>query len=239
MTEKPTHIRETHELAVTHELTRGDIAAQAEDVLATLENPHYTKTEAYETYVEQEEQPVLQELSELLINARAMFKTQQRLTHLSQAERPQKLPEYRALKAASAEYNGHLREFIDANRAKIGPLQLRSWLERASSSSQWTGRVLGGIIPEVAAKAELRSLPDVAGVRFSTVSEDLHGVDLVATLHDGRTRNIDIKASDRYQHGDMTITKDGLKLVIPPEQLDGFRVAKNHRGHVFPPSIFR
>lgn len=235
MPEKPT--AELPEAHLEAKSERDELVTVAQDVLEGLRNPNYSTVEIYEAYVDDEEDKDKRQLAEMLINAGFMVGIKAEIEEIERThERPNAVPKYKPLKAACAGFNGQLRDFADAHQHLIGRVPLTEWLEQASGDPELTGRTMAGVTAEIVAKNRLQTEPEVDKVRFSSVREDLEGIDLVTRLHDGRTWKLDIKAGENVP---FRFKPDNKAVVpIPLDQLTGFRFSKDYTGRPFD-ALFR
>lgn len=174
-------------------------------------------------------------LARLLLHARQQARLQDQLNHDRQAlhagrlgheERASLGHHYETIRYAACEYNHTVRGFIESNREHVSRDELTGWLTTASRGRHgWAEGEVTGAISEIALHAALMGMPELSGVRYATLDEDLHGFDFMATWQ-GRPVTIDAKTGHyppitNHHHGQLH-----LEISVPREALDGFRLTR-------------
>jgi hypothetical protein len=226
------------------DLTHDDFKAEVEDIMATIDRGDRSRldgyVEAYETYYEEEENPTLKSFADILLAAPNMSRVSDRLELLTGKGKHRRSKdeqyEFHSLKEVATRYNGALRELIYENRGMFSRHDLTGWLGAASGDEKWAERIVKGVSTEVAALRELKTLPGVRHARFSTPEEDRRGADVIVQTESGAQWAIDVKASDNHSE-DFSMSQGRITIAIPEAHLSGFRIGKDFRKHVFPPSV--
>lgn len=213
--------------------TREEFEAQAEDIFATMNqalNEGKPLREGYriasEAYVQQEENPDLRQLADLILAAPAAARAHEQLATMRQ-QRSQRLDRqaFERLKNQVIGYNDSLRNFIFTNSSQVDRSTMTEWVEKGSNgNTEWTKQVMNGIAAEVAVARQIQRTEGVASIRFSTPEEERKGIDIVATFSDGETLSIDVK----HRHEDSEYVPeyrdDKINFEISPDEINGFEV---------------
>lgn len=222
---------ESEVVVETHELTREDFADTAEgifNVFTFAESRGFTRREIYrdltELYVKEADDPRLAAFASLLVGAEVGAHRQRRLTALRE-KGERRSERFRSYKDRATDYNHLLREVIAAQPRYFSREQLSTWLEQASQDSEWTESQMKGAIAEVAVAERLSEVPGVRSVRYSTLAEEPKGIDVVATLDDGKECRMDVKFGENSTVMDVEPTTSGVAVQVDPAELAGFEIA--------------
>ncbi len=223
-------------------LRHRDLVRYAELILRTIEEnrTHLGLNEAIgatrEQLVDSENDPELRALGELLVRARALAVTQNQLDedrrllhahHLQHDELVQVGHHYEMLRQEACDYNHHLRRFIEAHQGTISRRELSDWLVTASQGRhEWVEGEITGATSEVALHTALVGMPELTGVRFATVEEDLRGYDFIAQWQ-GQLITIDAKTGYYRPLSERKHGHRHLEISVPREELDGFRLTRH------------
>jgi hypothetical protein len=189
-------------------LSHDVFARRAEDVLAMIDRLrtessfHEAITAVAQKYVEDERHPDLQRFSDVLAMARRQALLQDQLDNdreqlhhggLSHDELVSTGHHYEMLRHEACEYNHKLRGLIESCRQYFARDELTGWLVSASQGrAQWAQAEVTGAMSEVALHAALQGMPELAGLRYATVEEDLAGYDFMGQWQ-GKLLTIDAK----------------------------------------------
>lgn len=219
-----------------------DFARRAEEILSTIARMRAewglkeAITMAIEQYVDAEPHEELRRLAVVVTLARRQALLQQQLDEdrellhsgkLAHEELSELGYHYEMLRREACEYNHALRNLIEASGQYFSRDDLTSWLVEASQGRhQWTRGEITGAVSEVALHQALRGMPELRGVRYATLAEDLAGFDFVA-LWQGRIVSIDAKTGlyrplSERKHGHLH-----LEVSVPREAVQGFRVTRH------------
>lgn len=189
-----------------------------------------------ESYIEHEVDPDLQRLGEVLVVARQQAMIQGQLNedreqlHSGRLSHEEDLSighHYEMLRHAACEYNHLLRGFIEANRDHVSREELTDWLTAASLGSQkWAVGEITGALSEIALHAALMGMPEITGLRYGTLEEDLHGYDFVAQWQ-GQTLTVDAKTGYYQPLAERKHGHRHLEISVPRETLNGFTLSRH------------
>lgn len=222
-------------------LDEGIFARRADDILALMATlrTQLGLEEAIrvvaERYVDGEEHPELRRLAEVISYARRQALIQQRLDDdreqlhsglLEHDERVSVGHHYEMLRHQACEYNHLLRGLIESSGQYFSREDLMGWLVTASQGrAEWATGEVTGAVSEVALHAALQGLPELRGLRYATLEEDLAGYDFVAEWR-GKLLTLDAKTGF---YRPLTERKHGhkhLEISVPRESIKGFRVTR-------------
>lgn len=180
--------------------------------------------------------PELQLLAEVLLKSGRQAEIQDQLNadrellhhgHLSHEQLIERGKHYETLRHAACEYNHLVRGLIEGHRDQFTREQLTDWMTRASGNHpRWATGEITGPLSEIALHAALMGLPELSGLRYATLDEDLHGYDFVAQWRGGLV-TIDAKTG---RYAPITERMHGhrhLELYVPREVMDGFRLTRH------------
>jgi hypothetical protein len=190
---------------------------------------------AAEYYVDDEPQPELARLGQVLVRARQQALLQQQLDEdrealhsgrLQHEERVSTGHHYEMLRREACAYNHELRGLIETDGHYFSRDQLTNWLVEASQGRQaWAQGEITGAVSEVAMHAALAGLPELRDLRYATLDEDLAGDDFMAEWHD-QLVTVDAKTG---LYRPLTERKHGhkhLEISVPREAVAGFWVTR-------------
>jgi hypothetical protein len=222
-------------------LARADFVRRAEEILSTITRvrEQWGLQEAVrvatEQFVDTEPHMELAQFGRVVALARRQALIQQQLNddreqlhhgHLDHEELVSLGHHYEMLRREACEYNHELRGLIENFGHYFSREELTDWLVEASQGRrQWTRSEITGAVSEIAMHAALQGLPELRGLRYATLDEDLAGFDFVATW-DGQMVTLDAKTG-LYQplaerkHGHMH-----LEISVPREAVKDFRVTR-------------
>ncbi|GAC1370022.1 MAG: hypothetical protein NVSMB39_2450 [Candidatus Saccharimonadales bacterium] len=190
-----------------------------------------------ERFVNHEEHPELRRLGEVLALARRQAVIQGQLDddrealhhgHLSHDELVSRGHHYEMLRHQACTYNHLLRGLIESWGHYFSHHELMDWLTAASlGRADWAQAEIRGSVSEIALHAALQGLPEIKGLRYASVEEDLIGYDFVGVWN-GSLMTVDAKTGF-YQP--LLERKHGhrhLEISVPREVIKDLQV--NHRG---------
>lgn len=220
-----------------------DIRADIEDIFLTVDRfkpslgADAAFLKAWDTYVDDEENPYLQQVAGVVINAHFQA---QHFKHLQalQAQSSPELPssrlndarhEMREIKYGLCEFNHQLRDLIMCQGAQLTREELRDWLWKASGNAQWAGATVAGVVSELAIYDALQDSPALKSLRFGSVEEDLKAGDIIGELHSGRKVIFDVKSGQHFPK--VSDEASGLKLTVGVEmaQINNFSISQSAR----------
>jgi hypothetical protein len=115
---------------------------------------------------------------------------------------------------------------IESSRQYFSREELMGWLVEASLGRvQWAHSELTGALSEVALHAALQGLPELEGLRYATVEEDLAGFDFVAQWH-GKLLTIDAKTGFYRPLMERKHGHRHLEISVPRQAVQDFRVTR-------------
>jgi hypothetical protein len=222
-------------------VTSDSFARRAEEILGLM---HHLRgelglTEAInvvlDRYVDAEAHPELKLFGEVLGLARRQALLQHRLDddreelhsgHLGHEAATSVGHHYTMLRREACQYNHLLRGLIESCGEYFTRDDLMRWLTTASQGrNQWAKAEITGATSEVALHAALQGLPELKGLRYATLDEDLKGYDFVAEWQ-GSLLTIDAKTGF---YAPLNETKHGhrhLEISVPREAVQNFRVTR-------------
>jgi hypothetical protein len=190
-----------------------------------------------ERFVDHEEHPELRRLGEVLALARRQAVIQHQLDddrealhhgHLNHEERISRGHHYEMLRHQACTYNHLLRGLIESCGHYFSHHELMDWLTTASlGRADWAQAEIRGSVSEIALHAALQGMPELQGLRYASVEEDLIGYDFVG-VWEGSLLTVDAKTGF-YQP--LLERKHGhrhLEISVPREVIKDLQV--NHRG---------
>lgn len=188
-------------------------------------------------FVENEPHPELRRLGEVLALARRQAVIQNQLdddrealhhAYLSHDERASRGHHYEMLRHQACTYNHLLRGMIESCGHYFTHRDLMDWLTAASlGRADWAQAEITGSVSEIALHAALQGLPEIRGLRYASVEEDLIGYDFVG-VWEGSLLTVDAKTGF-YQP--LLERKHGhrhLEISVPHQAIKDLQV--NHRG---------
>jgi hypothetical protein len=190
-----------------------------------------------EEFVDHETHPQLKRLGEVLAFARRQALIQNRLDddreslhhgHLSHEELISVGHHYEMLRHQACAYNHLLRGLIESCGHYFSHDELLGWLTSASlGRGGWARAEITGTVSEIALHAALQGLPEIRGLRYATVEEDLVGYDFVGQWQ-GQMLTIDAKTGFYAPLSERKHGHRHLEISVPHEAVKGLQV--NHRG---------
>jgi hypothetical protein len=183
----------------------------------------------------------LTRLTSILLNSRQQALLQDQLNrdrlqlHSGELTHDEKISvgtHYELLRREACEFNHALRLLMENNAEDFTREELTLWVGKASQGRyKWAEGEITGAVSEIAVHAALQGLPELQGVRYGTVDEDLVGYDFVCTWQ-GQILSVDAKTGhyppvEELKHGhrhievsvpreiikDFTATKRGLSVI--------------------------
>jgi len=133
---------------------------------------------------------------------------------------------YEMLRRSACDYNHELRGVIESCGHYFTRDELMDWLASASQGRrEWARAEITGAVSEIALHAALQGLPELRGLRYATLAEDLAGFDFVATW-DGQLVTIDAKTGLYRPLSERKHGHKHLEVSVPREAVEGFRVTR-------------
>jgi len=133
---------------------------------------------------------------------------------------------YETLRHAACEYNHAVRSFIESHREDVTRDQLVDWLTEASRNHRWADGEVTGATSEIALHAALMGMPELSGLRYATLEEDLHGFDFTAEWQ-GQQITIDAKTGRYAPIVERMRGHRHLEIYVPRDVMDGFRLTRH------------
>ena len=223
-------------------LNHESFAHRAEEILALIarERGEHGLNEAIssaiEQYVDDEPNSELKRFSEVLTLARRQALLQQRLDddrealhhgHLSHEELVSTGHHYETLRYDACLYNHMLRGLLESCGQYFTRDDIMDWLTAASQGRRdWARAEVSGAISEVALHAALQGLPELRGLRYATVEEDLKGYDYIAQWQ-GNLLSIDAKTGFYRPLAEQKHGHRHLEISVPREVVKDFRITRH------------
>ncbi len=190
-----------------------------------------------ERYIDDEPQPELKRLAEVMALARRQALLQQLLDvdrealhhgHLGHEENISTGHHYEMLRHQACTYNHMLRGLIEACGHYFTREELMSWLTSASQGrATWAKGEITGASSEIALHAALVGMPEIRNLRYASVEEDLIGYDFVGEWR-GKLLTIDAKTGFYPPLSEIKHGHRHLEIAVPREVVKDLRI--NHRG---------
>jgi hypothetical protein len=190
-----------------------------------------------ERFVDNEPDPQLRRLGEVLAVARRQALIQSQLDedrealhhgHLSHDQHVSVGHHYEMLRHQACTYNHLLRGLIESCGHYFTHRDLMDWLTSASlGRADWAHGEIAGSVSEIALHAALQGLPEIQGLHYGSVEEDLIGYDFVGVWQ-GSLLTVDAKTGF---YAPLLERKHGhrhLEISVPHEAIKDLQV--NHRG---------
>jgi hypothetical protein len=217
------------------------LSRRADEILVFIESYrveygwHQVVALAVEKFVEQETNSDLAALGDLLLKARTSVLVQGQLDsdraqlhsgRLTHEENLSVSHHYEMLREAACAYNHQLRSFIEAHRESVDRYDLTRWMAAASGGRhQWAEGEITGATSEIALHAALTGMPELDGLRYGVIDEDLHGYDFVATWQ-GRLVTIDAKTGYYLPLTERKQGHEHLEVSVPRDVVEGFKITR-------------
>lgn len=222
-------------------LARADFVRRAEEILGTINRlrGEWGLNEAVrvatEQFVDAEPHGELARFGTVVALARRQAMIQQQLDddrerlhhgHLAHEELVVLGHHYEMLRREACDYNHELRGVIESCGHYFSRDELMDWLVSASQGRRsWARGEVTGAVSEVALHAALQGLPELRGLRYATLAEDLAGFDFVADW-DGQLVTVDAKTGLYRPLSERKHGHKHLEVSVPREAVDGFRVTR-------------
>jgi hypothetical protein len=186
-------------------------------------------------YVDDEPHPELKRFAEVVALARRQAVLQNRLDddreelhhgNLGHEELVSVGHHYEMLRHEACRYNHMLRGLIETCGTYFSRDDLMRWMTSASQGrAQWAKSEITGSVSEIALHAALQGLPELRGLRYASLEEDLIGYDFVAEWN-GRLVTVDAKTGyypplSQRKHG-----HKHLQISVPREVVKEFQVTR-------------
>ncbi|HEY6736626.1 MAG TPA: hypothetical protein VI322_02815 [Candidatus Saccharimonadia bacterium] len=192
-------------------------------------------TAASERFVEHEANVELKHFAEVVVGARRQARLQdwldddrERLHHgrLGHDELTSVGHHYETLRHEACVYNHKLRSVIELSGHNFTRDDLTNWLVSVSQGRhEWARAEVTGAVSEVALHAALQGLPELVGLRYATVEEDLAGYDFLAE-YQGKLLTIDAKTGRYWPLAERKHGHRHMEVSVPREAVDGFTVTR-------------
>lgn len=235
---------EQHDPALSAEpVSREMLKRRAEEILTVLSHVRgeHGMREAVsviaERFIDNESHPELKRLAEVLGLARRQAVIQQLLDvdrealhhgNLSHEGHIATGHHYEMLRHQACTYNHLLRGFIESCSQYFSRDELMNWLTTASlGRAVWAKGEVTGAVSEIALHAALQGMPEVRGLRYASVAEDLVGYDFVGQWQ-GELLTIDSKTGLYPPLSEIKHGHRHLEISVPREVVRDLRI--NHRG---------
>jgi len=223
------------------QLTHDDFARRVQSIIELIDEQrgelgvNGAVSEAIERYVDPEANLDLQRFSEVVVLARRQAMLQQWLDddreqlhhgHLNHEELTSVGHHYETLRHEACTYNHKLRWVIEHYGQHFSRDELTDWLISVSQGRhEWARAEVTGAISEVALHAAMQGLPELEGLRYGTVEEDLAGYDFIAQWQ-GELLTIDAKTGRYWPLSERKHGHRHLEVSVPHEAVDGLRVTR-------------
>ena len=147
--------------------------------------------------------------------------------HLDHQERVSAGHHYEVLRHAACEFNHLLRGFIEGHREELTRDELKGALVEASHGHErWAEAEITGSVSEIALHAALMGMPELTGMRYGTLDEDLRGFDFTA-IWQGQQMTIDAKTGRYAPIAELQRGYCHLEIYVPRDCMDGFRLTRH------------
>lgn len=222
-------------------LNRAVFAKRADEILALIDQTREqlglaeALNVAYDRFVDGEQHPELRRFAQVVALARRQAVLQDRLDedreqlhhgHLDHDELVSKSHHYEMLRHEACSYNHLLRGLIESCGQYFSREDLMGWLVSASQGrTHWAHAEITGSVSEIALHAALQGLPELVGLRYATLEEDLSGYDFVATWQ-GKLVTIDAKTGFYMPLSERKHGHRHLEISVPREAVSEFRVTR-------------
>ncbi len=222
-------------------LIRADFARRANEIIRSIDEGRAqfglseALTQTWEQFVLAEPDVELRRFSEVIADARRQATTQRQLDddreqlhhgHLNHEQLVERGHHYELLRYQACVYNHLLRGTIELHAEQFSRAQLLAWLTSASQGVHaWALGEITGATSEIALHAALTGMPELEGLRYGTVEEDLQGYDFVAYWQ-GALVTIDAKTGLYHP---LTERKHGhrhLEISVPRESIAEFHLTR-------------
>ena len=217
----------------------GEFAQLAQNIVERIESRrdeiglNEAILEAREELVEPLINQELKHFGEVVVGARRQARLQEWLDEdrdklhsgrLDHHERVSVGHHYEALRHEACEYNHRLRSVIELSGHHFDRQQLTDWLVDVSQGRhEWAVAEVQGAVSEVALHAALQGVPELVGVRYGSVAEDLAGYDFVSE-YNGKLLTLDAKTGKYWPLDERKHGHRHLEVSVPHEAVDGFWV---------------
>ena len=188
-------------------------------------------TAAAERFVHNETNIELMHFAEVVVGARRQARLQdwldddrERLHHgrLNHDELTSLGHHYETLRHEACAYNHKLRSVIELSGHYFSRDQLTDWLIAISQGRhEWARAEITGAVSEVVLHAALQGMPQLMGLRYATVEEDLAGYDFIAEFG-GKLLTIDAKTGRYWPLSERKHGHRHLEVSVPREAVEGF-----------------
>lgn len=192
--------------------------------------------EAIERYVDDEPHPELERFARAISLARRQAMIQQWLDddreklhhgHLDHYELKSLGHHYETLREEACMYNHLLRSVIEVSGRYFSRDDLLGWLVGVSQGrAEWAQGEITGAISEVALHAALQGMPELVGLRYGTIEEDLSGYDFLCE-YEGKTLSIDAKTGRYWPLSERKHGHRHLEVSVPREALEDFKLTRH------------
>jgi len=222
-------------------VARADFVRRAEEILGTIARLrgewglNEAVRVALEQFVDAEAHGELKRFGMVIALARRQAMIQQQLDddreqlhhgHLGHEALTVLGHHYEMLRRSACEYNHELRSVIESVGQYFTRDELTDWLVSASQGRrEWARAEITGAVSEVALHAALQGLPELRGLRYATLAEDLAGFDFVAT-QDGQIVTVDAKTGMYRPLSERKHGHKHLEVSVPRNAVEGFRVTR-------------
>jgi hypothetical protein len=223
-------------------LTREMFAHRAEEILQLVARHrgevglHEALRLASDRFLDEEPYPELRRFAEVIILARRQAMMQRQLDddrealhhgHLSHEELVSTGHHYEMLRHEACTYNHLMRGLIESCGQYFSRDELMGWLTAASQGrGEWAKSEVTGAVSEIALHAAMQGLPELRGLRYATVEEDLLGYDFVATWQ-GKLVTIDAKTGYYSPLSEQKRGHRHLEISVPREVVKDFRLTRH------------
>jgi hypothetical protein len=133
---------------------------------------------------------------------------------------------YETIRHEACVYNHKLRGVIELSGHFFSRDQLTDWLVSVSQGRhEWARGEITGAISEVAVHAALQGLPELSGLRYATVEEDLAGYDFVCEWS-GKLLTFDAKTGRYWPLSERKHGHTHIELSVPHEAVHEFTLTR-------------
>lgn len=218
--------------------SRENFLYQAEDIFSSLSEAaksgvprQLEHKKLVKSYVDDAESLVMRQHAEVILGAPLAYEAQQQINRLRKQQKQTPSESTKAtidqLRTALCSYNHLIRDLVSQNAGAITRADMEGWLGKATRSEAWGRQIIAGVAGEVAAGRALIRIPGVASVEYSTVEEDLSGVDLKITNTSGQTYPVDLKYGEGQGAKGTHKRGSTLVLALEADMVDEFDVLPN------------
>lgn len=226
-------------------ISREEFLIQASDMKRGIQeriDSGQTKGEAlayaYESYVNDAEDPRMGLQAWVLINAPVAENNQRILNDLKgrQASDPRARKALKRelidRKRAACSFNQEVRRLVLSSPDSFSRDDLTNWLERWSGgNNMWAHQLVGGVAAEVAVARAAQHLPGFK-VELGTLEDDVKGADFILVGPNGSRVRVDVKSGGHQPLDQVAIGRSNVQVGVERSDIEGFSIVAHKRTEV-------